>query len=82
MQWKWKACWCKVSRLQHLDEKFARGVAYIADTPSDSALLARGAGLVGLTVDAQVHNVVAADGAVVDDDVPGPERDSVPLEVC
>ena len=36
--------------------------------------------MVGLAVDAQVHDVVAADGAVVDDDVPGPERDGVPLE--
>lgn len=27
----------------------------------------------------QVHDVVAADGTVVDDNVPGPESDSVPL---
>ena len=38
--------------------------------------------MVGLAVYAQVHDVVAADGAVVDDDVPGPERDGVPLDVC
>jgi hypothetical protein len=38
--------------------------------------------LVGLAVDAQVHDVVTADGAVVDDDVPGPERNGVPLVVC
>ena len=37
--------------------------------------------MVGLAVNAQVHDVVAADGAVVDDDVPGPDRDGVPLEV-
>jgi len=37
--------------------------------------------LVGLAVDAQVHDVVTADGAVVDDDVPSPERNGVPLEV-
>ena len=35
--------------------------------------------MIGLAVDAEVHDVVAADGAVVDDDVPGPERDGVPL---
>jgi hypothetical protein len=27
----------------------------------------------------QVHDVVTADGAVVDNNVPGPESDSVPL---
>ena len=37
--------------------------------------------MVGLAVDAQVHDVVTADSAVVHDDVPGPERNSVPLEV-
>jgi hypothetical protein len=35
--------------------------------------------LVGLAVDAKVHDVVTADGAVVDDDVPSPEGDCVPL---
>lgn len=53
--------------------------AYIADTPSHRALLARGRSLVGLAVDAQVHDVVATDGAVVNHDVPGPERHGVPL---
>lgn len=37
--------------------------------------------MVGLAVNAQVHDVVTADGAVVDDDVPRPESDSVPLEL-
>ena len=55
---------------------------HVANSPCDGALLARGGCLVGLAVDAQVHDVVAADGAVVDDDVPGPERNGVPLEVC
>ena len=35
--------------------------------------------LVGLALDAQVHDVVPADGAVVHHDVPGPESHSVPL---
>jgi hypothetical protein len=52
---------------------------HVADSPRDCALLARGRCLVGLAVDAQVHDVVTADGAVVDDDVPGPECDGVPL---
>ena len=37
--------------------------------------------MVGLAVDAQVHDVVTADSAVVHDDVPGPERNGVPLVV-
>jgi len=32
-----------------------------------------------LTIDAQIHDVVSADGAVVNDDVPGPESYRVPL---
>ena len=51
----------------------------VADTPGDGALLCGGGRLVGLALDAQVHDVVTADGAVVDDDVPCPERDGVPL---
>ena len=51
----------------------------IADTPGDCTLLARGRGLVGLAVNAQVHDVVPADGTVVYDDVPSPQRDRVPL---
>ena len=35
--------------------------------------------LVGLTLDAQVHDVVPADGAVVHHDVPGPQGHRVPL---
>ena len=57
-------------------------MTYVADAPSDRTLFAGGGGLVCLTVDAQVHDVVAANGAVVDDDVPGPKRDCVPLCYC
>ena len=35
--------------------------------------------LIGLTLDAQVHDVVPADGAVVHHNVPGPQRHRVPL---
>ncbi len=52
---------------------------HIADTPGNGALFARGTRLVGLAVDAEVHDMVATDGAVVDNYVPGPERYSVPL---
>lgn len=44
-------------------------LAYIAHTPSDSALLAGGRCLVGLALDAQVHDVVPANRAVVHDNV-------------
>ena len=51
----------------------------IADAPGDSALLAGGRRLVGLALDAQIHDVVTADGAVVNDNVPSPESYGVPL---
>ena len=38
-----------------------------------------GGPLVGLALDAEVHDVVPADGAVVDLNVPRPKRDTVPL---
>jgi hypothetical protein len=72
MQWKWKAC-CAVSFVRD------QGDTHVADPPGDGALLAGGGGLVGLALYAQLHNMVPADGAVVNDDVPGPERDGVPL---
>ena len=51
----------------------------VTHPPGHGALLARLAGLVGLALDAQVHDVVPADGAVVHHDVPGPQRYRVPL---
>jgi len=51
----------------------------IADSPCYCALFTRSRCLVGLTLDAEIHNVVTADGAVVDDNVPGPKSYSVPL---
>ena len=49
----------------------------IADTPCHSALVV--ACLVGLALDARVHNVVPADGAVVNVNIPSPECDGTPL---
>lgn len=54
-------------------------VSYVADSPCDGALLTCGRSLVGLALDAEVHDVVTANGAVVDDDIPCPESDGVPL---
>lgn len=78
MQWKWKAC-C-VYFVSKLTRRSAKLKTHIADTPSDGAFLGSGTSLVGLAVDAQVHDVVAADGAVVHDNVPSPESNGVPLE--
>ena len=51
----------------------------IAHAPGDVALLGSGGRLAGLTLDAQVHDVVAANGAVVHGDVPGPQSDGRPF---
>ena len=47
--------------------------------PRHDAVLGGRRRLVGLALDAEVHDVVAADGAVLHDDVPAPERDGRPL---
>lgn len=51
----------------------------IADAPGDGALLVGGRLLIRLALDAQIHNVIAANGAIVDDNVPRPECDGAPL---
>lgn len=43
--------------------------AYIADSPSNGALLTRGAGLISLAFNTEIHDVIAANSAVVDDNV-------------
>ena len=51
----------------------------VTNSPSHSAFLASGASLVGLALDAEIHDVVPADSTVIDNDVPSPESDGVPL---
>lgn len=51
----------------------------IADSPGYCAFLTRGRGLVGLTFDTKVHNVVSANGTVINDDIPSPESNGTPL---
>ena len=51
----------------------------VTHPPCDCALFASGRGLVGLTLDAQVHDVIPANGAVVHNDVPGPQGHGVPF---
>lgn len=51
----------------------------VANSPCDGALLARSGCLVRLTFYAKIHDMVSADGAVVDYNIPSPQSDSVPL---
>ncbi len=51
----------------------------VAHSPRRSALVLDIGHLVGLAVDACLHDVILANGAVVDCDVPGPESHGIPL---
>lgn len=51
----------------------------VADTPGHSALFTRCRGLVCLAFDAEVHDVVSADSAIIYDNVPCPQCDGIPL---
>lgn len=53
---------------------------HITDSPGNGALLAGRRCLIRLTFDAQVHDVVPANSAVVHDNVPGPQSHGVPLQ--
>lgn len=46
--------------------------------PSDRAVIGGGRLVVGLTLDAQVHDVVTADGTGVNYQVPAPQGNSIP----
>lgn len=54
---------------------------HVTDSPCNSALFTCGGRLVGLALDAEVHDVVTANGAVVDNDIPTPEGYRVPLQL-
>merc|ERR1719326_533350 len=51
----------------------------VADTPRHRAILGAVRPLICLALNAQVHDVVTADRAVIHDDVPSPQCDSVPF---
>jgi len=51
----------------------------IANPPSDGTLFIGGSALICLTFNAEVHDVISADSAIVNDDVPRPKSNSVPL---
>ena len=51
----------------------------VAHPPSDRAFLRGRRCLVRLALDAEIHDVVAANGAIVHNDIPCPECHGVPL---
>lgn len=51
----------------------------VTDAPSHGAFIASDRGLVRLALNAEIHNVVTADGTVVDHYVPRPQSHCVPL---
>eukprot|EP00002_Diphylleia_rotans_P020760 TRINITY_DN4032_c0_g2_i2.p2 TRINITY_DN4032_c0_g2~~TRINITY_DN4032_c0_g2_i2.p2 ORF type:complete len:111 (+),score=19.32 TRINITY_DN4032_c0_g2_i2:402-734(+) len=51
----------------------------IANAPSNGAIFTRWCILICLAFNTKIHNVVAADGTVVDNNVPCPETNGIPL---
>ena len=51
----------------------------IAHAPSHGTFFRSHGSLISLAFDAQIHNVVSANGAVVNDNVPSPQCDGVPF---
>jgi len=50
----------------------------VTHAPCHRALVRIGM-LISLTFNAQIHNMISADGTVVDDDIPSPEPNGVPF---
>lgn len=51
----------------------------VTDSPCNSALFRSSGRLVSLTFYAKIHNVVPADGTVINHNIPGPEGYCIPL---
>jgi len=51
----------------------------VTDAPSDCTLFTGGGGLVCLALDAEIHDMISADSAVVNNDIPRPKGNCVPL---
>lgn len=51
----------------------------VTDSPSNRALFRSSWCLVGLTLDTKIHNVVPADGTVINHNIPGAEGHCIPL---
>jgi hypothetical protein len=51
----------------------------IAYTPSNRAFFSRRCSLICLTLDTQIHDVISTDSAIIDNDIPSPQSDSIPF---
>lgn len=51
----------------------------IARAPGDGALGAAVGRLIRLALNARIHNVIATNGTVIDDYIPGPESNAIPF---
>ena len=51
----------------------------VANPPSNCTLLTCGTGLISLTLDTKIHDMVPANSTVVHHNIPSPESNSVPL---
>ena len=51
----------------------------ITHSPSHRALFGGYRCLIGLAFNAKIHNMVSTNGAIVNDDVPGPQSDGIPF---
>ena len=51
----------------------------ITHSPSHCALFRGYRSLIGLAFNAQIHDMVSANGAIINDNVPGPQSDGIPL---
>ena len=51
----------------------------ITHSPSHGTLFGSHRSLIGLAFNAQIHDVIPANSAIVDNDIPGPQSDCVPL---
>lgn len=51
----------------------------VTDSPRNGALFRSSRRLVGLTLYAKIHNVVPADGTVINHNIPGPEGYCIPF---
>jgi len=70
--------WTHIARLQPARDAMEME-RVIANTPRNRAIVAASVGLRCLALDTQVHDVVAADGTVVNHDIPRPQRHRIPL---
>lgn len=70
--------WANLASLQPTGDTM-KMESVVTNSPGYSALLTCGRSLVCLTFDAKIHNVISADSAVINNNVPCPQSYRVPL---